>query len=376
MTEEEAKNKDEDLDIKAPEKEVAPNIQERPAFFDDWVLAENKDGTKTDTRIALTAEQKGRMNENIVKLGKIFEGSDIRWQLDGALNISLYNISSGKGDYIGTHKDIDLSVEDPDLEKLETLLSQRGYGLFLSHRNRDDPTKRNMEQVSAQKFREAEPEHYMIAAIDSEGKIREDESLKEIDVHLIKRDQDGNPIFERITLPKKWFEAQPIDFEGQKINLSQPARVAFFKLHSDRSYDRTDLIALARSGNLSIEDVDEIEQNINNEASSRLSLAGQIIDRVSEKITLGMSPEQIFEAFAKDPMIAKDVEKHSKTLHDLSQRISEGDCSKEEVKSLTLEAFKIEAPILKQKQKVKELRSLVEDAGEIERSKKELEDKF
>ena len=54
------------------------------------------------------------MNERLHHLADLFRDSKVEWLLDGALNISLL-----KGDWIGFHKDVDVSVEKDQLEMLE-----------------------------------------------------------------------------------------------------------------------------------------------------------------------------------------------------------------------------------------------------------------
>lgn len=197
-------------------------FQERPQFLDESVTEKDED----HIRRTPTFEEQEKMDESINKLGNLFEGSNVRWQLDGALNISIM-----KGDYIGVHKDVDLSIESDDLEKLNDQLGIRGYGLFLSTDHPTDPTKRQMEHVGAQQFREAPEANLMIAAVNEDGKIKENETLNYVDVHLVKRDEQGNPLGPGgVKLPSKWYEPQLKKYQEVEINLSHPAKVAYFKI--------------------------------------------------------------------------------------------------------------------------------------------------
>ena len=61
-----------------------------------------------------------------------------------------------------------------------------------------------------------------------------------------------------VELPEKWFEGYPVQFRDTIINLSHPAKVAYFKLHGTRDYDLTDLKALTETSKLTSEDVADI----------------------------------------------------------------------------------------------------------------------
>ena len=213
--------------------------------FDDFM--ENID--ENAERRTPTEEECEQMDRNLVNLGKIFEDSDIRWHIDGALNISLM-----KGEYIGIHKDVDISIEQDDIEKVNEHLEKKGYGFFFHYlKNPEKPRgKKIMERVTPKKNLETETElkHLMMIAIDEQGKIKKEESLNFIDVHLIKRDKAGRPMrWDRVELPEKWFKSYHISYQGQEIHLSHPAKIAYFKLYSSRAYDRSDLRELAETKN-------------------------------------------------------------------------------------------------------------------------------
>jgi hypothetical protein len=332
--------------------------QERPAFFDETVL----DQDKGDERRKPTDAEREQMNSNMQKLADIFDGSDLRWQLDGALNISLM-----KGDYIGVHKDVDLTIDQDDLEKLEKQLFSKGYGLFLSSEH-EDPKKRKMKWVSAEEFRKAPKEHLMIAAVDERGKIREGESLNFLDVHLVKRDERGRPLgFGGAPLPEKWYEAQPITFKGAEINLSHPAKVAYFKLYCKRGFDETDLWALAETGKLTMDDVGEIENVLEQEFENKRETISTIIERVVRNITETSKPEEIFEALIKDQDVAGRVEKEEdkERLRKLAELIGkQDDKSLENIKNVVMNAVGVEAEISEQRKK---LQTLQQRVGDIER---------
>lgn len=350
-----------------PESPKYIRFQERPQFLDESVTEDETEGVR---RMPSTRERES-MDSNISKLGKLFEGSDVKWQLDGALNISLMS-----DDYIGVHKDVDLSIEDSDLEKLEHQLSQNNYGLFLSTEHPTDSEKRQMEHVSAQKFREAPETHLMIAAVDEQGKIKEGEKLNFIDVHLVRRDEKGNPLgYAEIKLPSKWYEPQPKSYQGSNINLSHPAKVAYFKIHGTRPFDSTDLKLLAGVGNITTEDVDDIGEVFEQEFIQRRQASDAILNRIAANINTESSPDDIYKAFINEPMVAKRLERDKnmgEIIKELSIRISETDKTPEQVKRISMQIFDVERSFDVERKKVATLRKWIEESEKMKELRHDL----
>jgi len=315
--------------------------------FDDFI--ENMD--QDDERRNPTEEEKAQMDANLISLGKVFKNSDINWHLDGALNISLAN---PKGEYMGVHKDVDISIEENELEKTEAQLAKNGYGLFVSHTGEDG--KNILERVGANNISD-DGKYLMIAAIDKDGKIRGDEKLTFIDTHIIKRDKAGNPIgWVGVKLPKKWFEPQTIDFQGQKINLSHPAKVAYFKLHSNRKYDQKDLLKFIANGSLSLDDINEVEQIFKNETEARKEQVTTLFSRVTKKIKDNMSGEQIFNILIEEPMLAQAANKNQAQVKELAGKIATIDKSEEKIVKLALKTIKLESLTKEIENKIEELK--------------------
>ncbi len=111
MTDEQ--HKDSEIRAKNWEQEQSP-----------WETFEDENIDANFERKLATSEQIERMDKSLKELGHVFEGSNLNWRLDGALNISLMN-----GKYIGNHKDVDISVEKEELAELENQLLKNGYGL-------------------------------------------------------------------------------------------------------------------------------------------------------------------------------------------------------------------------------------------------------
>lgn len=350
-------------EIMTQEQRTASEIRERYKYQErdpfEYFMADIEQDAE---RRAPTPEERERIDSNLIQLGKIFEGSNVRWHIDGALNISLM-----RGEYIGIHKDVDISIEQDELEKVDGQLNRNGYGLFLSYPKKpEEPEgKKIMERVGAKKFSEAELENLMIAAIDKQGKIREGEMLNFIDVHLVKRNKSGRPVsLSEVELPNKWFEAQPIQFQGQEIHLSHPAKIAYFKLDSSRAYDHTDLRVLAETGKLTLDDLAEIEHISEQEAAIRKKNAEEILEKVSDKIRPEMTADQIFDVFANEPAIVGHIEEQIRgPLKILAQKIEAGDKSKSEVIRLAFETFNMGGRSEeRRKEIIEELRRWISDA--------------
>jgi hypothetical protein len=101
--------KDSEIRAKNWEQEQAPWVP-----FDEDNIDENFE------RKPATPEQKEDMDRRLTELADAFEGSNLNWHMDGALNISLMN-----GKYIGNHKDVDLSIEKKNLPHLKLNCSKK-----------------------------------------------------------------------------------------------------------------------------------------------------------------------------------------------------------------------------------------------------------
>jgi len=338
-------------------KEGRPfHIQERDPFDEQLTHVD-----QNYERRAPTPDEIARMDISLIKLGKLFENSKIRWQLDGALNISLE-----RGEYIGVHKDVDISIERDEIIETDTHLREKGYAVFFSYlKDPEDPkSKRVMERVDAKKLSSANEEsaHLVIAAIDLEGKIKEKEVLNFIDTHLVTRDVNGIPIGKGgVELPEEWFMPQPIEFKGSTINLSHPAKTAYFKLHESRHYDRIDLKKLAENGNLSLDDVCKIEEVISREPSAQKQ-AELVVESVLSKIKPNASVQDIFDAFAEEPRMVKSMETRGHSVRVLAEKVAAGvDKSKGELMRLISEVFDLPKIQQEQQEKITELRRYVEE---------------
>ena len=216
---------DSEFRVKNWEQEQAP-----------WVPFDDDDIDENFERKPATPEQKEDMDRRLAELADAFEGSDINWHMDGALNVSLMN-----GGYIGNHKDVDLSIEKNELAKLEAQLLKKGFGLFLS-RTEDKTKNKVMRRAGHADFADSDTEHMLIAAIDENGQIRRDKSLNFVDTHIVERNADGQALGNSgVVIPDKWTKPYPVEFQGKSINLSHPGKVLYYKLHQGRGYDTTDI---------------------------------------------------------------------------------------------------------------------------------------
>jgi hypothetical protein len=185
-----------------------------------------------------TPEQREKFQKRNERMAEIFEGADFQWYLDGAVNISLY------GDrQIRDHKDLDMSVFREDAAKLEELLSRQDFGIFVNY---EQNGKRLMRRATPQELSGVDRLDLSVCKIGAGGKIEIEtrDPFNFVDLHVHGKDAQGNTVinYSGASLPKEFFD--PIEKElsnGKEINLSQPAIVAYHKLHSNRPYDLTDL---------------------------------------------------------------------------------------------------------------------------------------
>lgn len=348
----------------SPEEAEASRIRAKNKFQDRDPFDSFLDNIKeNDERREATAEEKKIMDANLIKLGKIFKNSDLKWHLDGALNISLL-----KGEYIGIHKDVDISVEKFELRKLDNHLGKSGYGLFLSYsKNPGDPkSKKIMERVGADKFGEAQKDGFMIASIDKDGKIDEEENLNLIDVHIIERNSNGKPIGSNDTeLPNEWFEARSIDFKGEKLNIAQPIKVAYYKLHGIRNYDKTDLKKLAETGELNLDDVNNLEKIFEEEFATTLPKIEAIFKPFEGKIDEKADSEEIFDFFIEELSKTRKIEEPDyPIIKELSKQLSRStDKSSKTMAKLTYQIAEIEKRNNSRRDKIKEFRQWVKSSN-------------
>ncbi len=230
----------------------------------DWFARSRgrfEDNEELQVRPDATEEEKERMRNDFQKLGELFQDIPVVWIIDGAPNVSLR-----QDEFIGLHKDIDISFERDELETLEKELMKRGYAFFWSYRQDGDKV---MQHVTADDYKEDVPKKKrIIAAIDERGTILSDVPLPNIEVHIVKRDSSGIPlgIYDG-KLPERWLKPVEVGFNGVQLNMSHPARVAYYKLYSTfrAPYHQNDLDELVKTGALSNKDVDDIEKVVNEE---------------------------------------------------------------------------------------------------------------
>lgn len=313
------------------------------------------------------------MNQSLGELGHAFEGSDLNWHLDGALNISLMN---GAGEnpekYIGEHKDVDISVEKGELEALEAQLLKNGYGLFLS-RTEDRTKNKIMRRVSFRDFAESDAEHMLIAAIDEKGKIRRDKALNFVDVHIIQRNEAGEPLGVSGTpIPEKWVQSQPMEFQGRQINISHPGKVLYYKLHQGRNYDVTDAEKLIETGKITEVDIDDIERIYEDEFKANVERGRKIFEGFANQIRPEMNANEIFDLMQSQPEFQKRQDM-TEGLKKLAEKIAEAeDKSVDNILTIAIGLFGVEEKNNQKRQELNRMRQKVKDVKEIERIRGEL----
>lgn len=342
---------------KIPEHWAQLRVQEQPPWED---FGEKIDDNFERRRPSSEAVQK--INKSLEELSMVFEGSDVNWHLDGALNISLMNGAGENPDnYIGEHKDVDISVEKSDLEALEAQLLKAGYGLFLS-RTDDKANNKVLRRVGHRYFTESASEHLLIAAIDENGKIRNDKTLNFIDIHIIQRDKDGRPLGILGTpIPEKWAQPQLLEFHGKHINISHPGKVLYYKLHQGRNYDITDVQKLIETGKISNEDIDDIEKIYEDEFKARIERGRKMFEGIIDQIKPGMNANEILLVIQGLPEFKKrkDMDDEFKKL---SQKIAEAeDMSVDNILNIAITLFRVEEMNDQKRQELNRIRQKVKD---------------
>lgn len=343
-------------------------IQEQEPWepFDEKYIGEDS------KRLPASPEQIEIMDQRLKDLSVLFNGFD-KWHLDGALNISLL-----KEEYIGNHKDVDLSVERNDLKDLEIFLEKKGYGLFLSQNEKDDNKidddnrKKVMRRVSYVGMENYEG-HPMICALGEKGKIDDSKSLNYVDLHIVDRDANNSPLLTSgVNCPEEWTKSYPVVKEGQKINLSHPAKVLYYKLNQGRNYDSTDVDRLLELDAVKQSDIDEIKSIYEKEFIKKRESIFSLCDKITQKIHPGMQGEEIFKEI-KELEEFKDKDKIDESLKLFSNEISKLlDKSPKSVSNLAINMFNIEG---KNKEKIaglERMRQVVGDRGELKKIRNEI----
>ena len=360
-----------------PEQRAASEVrekfkqQERPAFFDSAEKFTDKMERKPPT-----PEQRRQIEAELGKLGDLFAGSDVRWQLDGAINISLM-----AGDFIGAHKDVDISIDQADLSKLDGILDKKGYGLFIS-RLKDEKQPggdRVMERRGASGLSGEPAEHVMLAAVDAQGKLRGGEELDYVDVHVVRRDAAGKPVGPfGASLPERWYEPQKIEHNGRELKISQPELVAYFKIREGRAYDLNDLRHLVEAGRLPKEKIEEVGSVIENDMNARR----QMVDGMTGDVLAGLGEEQdpgkIVEAFAAHPRVAGRItEKDDPQLSQLRDVLAGlGKIDRAQFTEAVVKVFRLTDYEDEQRQKIQKLLNWSrehEDRERVARAREDIE---
>ncbi|MBL7057990.1 hypothetical protein ISS03_01515, partial [Patescibacteria group bacterium] len=263
--------------------------------------------------------------------------------------------------------------------KLDAQLEKRGYGLFVNRK--EDPSnpetsRRIYERVGVSEINRSPETELMIASINKQGEIVEDKTLNFIDLHIIQRTDDGKSLgWGNVELPEEWLASENIDFQGQELNISHPAKVAYYKLHGNyekRPYDRTDLEALAKTGKLTYGHMTQVEHTINQEIENRKKQAEAIFMRVAENIKSNMPQETIYRVFEKDEILGSYIKGKENAFQELSKKIAESsDKSARAIIIIAFELFNIEDSYKEQIDKVNELKQWVSDIKELDKIRKE-----
>jgi len=348
-----------------PEQQAASEDRAAAKFQERRPFGESGDRfTDKLERRPPTPEQRREIGAGLDKLGDLFAGSDIRWRLDGAINISL--MTKPPGEYIGAHKDFDVSIEQADTAKLDGLLEKKGYGLFISRlKVEGDPkSSRVMERVGASRLTGDPADTVMIGAIDAAGKLRSDEQLDFVDVHVVRRDQAGRALgpFGK-PLPEKWLEARTVGHNGRELKISDPRLVAYYKVREGRPYDLADVRHLVEAGRITAKEAGEIEAVIGGDLASRREMVSGMTVEVLSGLGADVRPDTFTKAFAAHPRVAGRItdpgDPQLAKLEQVLGGLERLDAAK--ISEALIEVFSLGDYEQEQRRKVGELRAMVRE---------------
>jgi len=301
-----------------PELKEQSDLREKYKFqreipFKGGAVLSNEDTERRPCK----PKEKEWLDKSLEKLGDLFADADFFWQLDGGLTISLYC-----GKYIGVHKDIDISVDSHEIEKVGSFLDKKGFGFFLStyraERNEDE-----FERVDAKHFVESQGKQHYIIAMDENGAIKHGKGRFAIDTHVITWNENGEPISAtEIPIPREWLKPGVMRFHEKNICCAHPAWTAFHKLFFTRAYDDNDLKLLAESGGLSTEDVDLIEKTFDTHSKVIKDKINDFCARVLPKIENEDDEERVFNILINDEIVrGQDNQETIQFFRDLAEEL-------------------------------------------------------
>lgn len=246
-----------------------------------------------------TIEQKEKIDIRLNRLAEVMEGADFPWYLDGAINISLY-----KEKYIRDHKDLDMSIFAEDFNKFDSLLEKQNFGIFEKIKREDKELWERIHIVKGNTIKE-----YQAAQIDKRGKfIETDDPFNYIDLHIHSRDKNGNVVinYSGSVLPKEFFKPVKKSLpNGKEINLSQPAIVAYHKLHEGRDYDFIDLKLFRNK--LDDKDFKMLHKVLDQETPESMFQAKEKLKEIWSMLDSGMNKEKIKTTIAKHPNMSSRI---------------------------------------------------------------------
>lgn len=252
-----------------------------------------------------TEAEKEKMEKDLNRLLNVFEKAPMSWSLEGGAAVSML-----KGYFTRQHKDWDIEIEAKDLPILETYLKEKGYGLFLIHLNLPGEKTSVVERMPAgqalMKRKDGLGTILAMPVRESGQIIRENDGFE---FHIIERDTQTNaPVNNGVILPEKWFTPKEVAFNGRKINVGQPAKLIYYKINLGRSYDVPDMVHLAESGFVSLADIEEVEQIIEQNKQKNEKIIAQLAQRIS-LVAQGKQIDEIETIIKNDPVIAGQPEK-------------------------------------------------------------------
>lgn len=228
-------------------------------------------------------ERIDQIKKTLESVTSIMNQSGVEYQLDGALNISLY-----KDEFYRDHRDVDFSIFSKDLIKLIETFEINGYALFKLPKGTDEEVNKNgiltHELLRSNDIEIKNVSRQLLFFVKVNEKFEIDtQNYYPIDIHCLDQNASGDIVRPNgHTIPKKYWENKPehIFESGEKLSLNNPLILAYNKLIQGRQHDLKDVEHMIEIQMLTRKDLLEIDKLLQ-EDENKLWQEGKEIIKIS-----------------------------------------------------------------------------------------------
>jgi len=207
--------------------------------------------TKEWESLEPNSERAQEIDKELATVATLFEGENINWRLDGAINISLR-----RGEYYREHKDLDISILDNDVPQFFDASRRKGYAIYYVDPSETMPVAKEQGYVKAESVtpEDVSAGKKKLILLRRDGDSYDFNSY--IDVHVLEKNEGGKIIeYPGITLPDEVaISTESVQKESKDVPLQPAVVTAHHKLWSSlgrptlnqvENYDLKDLEYLA-----------------------------------------------------------------------------------------------------------------------------------